>query len=545
MMISGLHIAKEGYCQGRYFRSAAVDGSSADHFLEVMMRPRPVHLLIFIWMTWRETEGSCVRNCDPGYYSTTCNGTDFCAMCPRGSSCAGGCASPELCDPGRYAVSGARTNCSECPIGRFAAESGSIDCTVAPPGYVVPREGAVTATPCDAGRITATEGSETCQNCSLGRYTPQTGQSECIECPSGFECELTYKATPCEPGTYSLGNQSICTACPAGYACSSTGDAAVPCDDGAYSLTNWQYCVLAPAGFFVFSSALAPVACPAGTYAVGNATRCETCPQGRYTGTNVTGAARCELCPRGSRCPRPDEDPIPCQNGTFTGTEGAITCDACAPGRYAVTTTGAEVCDRCPRGSSCIDSSVDPVLCDYGYYSNYSQVACTPCDIGRVSSGDRTRCLGCPRGFECSDPTAGPRSCDPGSYAARNGTTVACTLCPPGFECPTTFEDPIPCDLGYYSGYGATNCTRGPAGFAVVDPREAPIACGVGNYSEPDSAEIKLYTPRLTFVFSDSRVVRSKLIILVETKNNYFFGFFNILFIFLFLIFWFSGIRIF
>ena len=59
------------------------------------------------------------------------------------------------------------------------------------------------------------------------------------------------------------------------------------------------------------------------------------------------------------------------------------------------------------------------------------------------------------------------------------------------------------------------------------------------------SAEIKLDFLYSATFFSDSRVVRSKLIILVETKNNYFFGFFNILFIFLFLIFWFSGFLVF
>ena len=61
------------------------------------------------------------------------------------------------------------------------------------------------------------------------------------------------------------------------------------------------------------------------------------------------------------------------------------------------------------------------------------------------------------------------------------------------------------------------------------------------------SAEIKfeflLYSPRLHFLFSDSRVGRSTLIILVETKNLKYFWIFY--FFFSFLVFWFSDFLIF
>lgn len=340
-------------------------------------------------------DDACVRNCQPGFHSTSCNMTRSCVPCPIGYTCAGGCETPTPCEAGKFAAqSGTADQCATCPSGTFTTEYGSSSCFECTAGYHCSDPSTPKA--CPAGMTSAARSIE-CTNCTAGRYARLEGQTTCESCPAGFECQNTYEATPCDPGTFSEGNQTKCSACPAGYACSSTGASPRVCADGSYSLTNWQYCVVCPPGHYCINVAYPPTKCAAGTFtAAGNATHCDTCPVGRYTG-NVTGSATCILCPRGYSCYDPTVEPIACENGTFSELGNAI-CDACELGRYSH--AASDVCHPCPEGYSCPRPSENPVACTQGKYSTSSDVSCSPCDVGRLSASDHTRCEDCPAGFQ-------------------------------------------------------------------------------------------------------------------------------------------------
>ena len=72
-------------------------------------------------------------------------------------------------------------------------------------------------------------------------------------------------------------------------------------------------------------------------------------------------------CPAGKYCPKPDESPIPCQNGFYT--------DALKQTR----------CSICPEGYQCHSASDKP----------------TPCHAGHFSQAGNSTCSLCPAGYEC------------------------------------------------------------------------------------------------------------------------------------------------
>jgi hypothetical protein len=114
------------------------------------------------------------RFCNPGYYSSTCQGSVLCLPCETGYYCSGGCTAPV-----------------PCPAGTARS-------TVA----------AVNATDCAA--------------CTAGSYAPAPGTSVCALCPAGYKC-ATASGVPvaCAVGQYSGAGVTACTACATGtYAAS-------------------------------------------------------------------------------------------------------------------------------------------------------------------------------------------------------------------------------------------------------------------------------------------------------------------------------------
>jgi syndecan 4 len=65
--------------------------------------------------------------------------------------------------------------------------------------------------------------------------------------------------------------------------------------------------------------------CPLGTHSHFMSGECTKCPPGKYAGL----AEGCKLCPA----------------GTFSGEEGASTCEPC--GGFEISATGASACTSC------------------------------------------------------------------------------------------------------------------------------------------------------------------------------------------------------
>ena len=102
-----------------------------------------------------------------------------------------------------------------------------------------------------------------------------------------FYCMLSFfrveNEIPCEPGTYSLGNQTVCTVCEAGYMCPDAEGASIePCVAGTFSLAQATECTDCPLGKACpdTNSTLTQVECSPGNYSLGRQTECTPCPAG-------------------------------------------------------------------------------------------------------------------------------------------------------------------------------------------------------------------------------------------------------------------------
>ncbi len=68
------------------------------------------------------------------------------------------------------------------------------------------------------------------------------------------------------------------------------------------------------------------------------------------------------------------------------------------------------MCSVCEAGFGCLGSTLEPVLCDQGYYS---------------AAGD-VMCMLCPAGFYCPFPDQPPQPCQPGMMRNRALFRITC-----------------------------------------------------------------------------------------------------------------------
>lgn len=110
----------------------------------------------------------------------------ICAMCPPGSSCAGGGAAPVACAAGSAALAGA-TSCS--PWCALAMAHGGCACPADLPLHECPLvslQSSALSLPCrcsPAGTYAATAGNSHCSACSRDYYQPAAGSTACRPCP--------------------------------------------------------------------------------------------------------------------------------------------------------------------------------------------------------------------------------------------------------------------------------------------------------------------------------------------------------------------------
>ena len=262
-------------------------------------------------------------------------------VCPKGSYCVAGSASP-----------------AACPAGTFANTTGTTSaagCLPCPPGLICPTSGIVIPT----------------TRCPPGQYCPGGANTSGTACPPGSRCTGGNTAPePCSAGTYqNASNGTACRTCPAAYFCG-VGTVSPALCPPAYAC---------PAG----SSLGTPVACPVGTYSnasgLSASSQCTRCSPGMYCAapalvapsgncsagyvcvSNATSATPTDgrtgsICARGGFCPAGSSAPTLCRPGTFgnaTGRTSSSDCLACTPG-FTCPTAGLVVPTlRCDAGYLC------------------------------------------------------------------------------------------------------------------------------------------------------------------------------------------------
>ena len=178
-------------------------------------------------------------------------------------------------------------------------------------------------------------------------------------------------------------------------------------------------------------------------------------------------------------------------------------------------------CTACPKGSFCIEASVNPVECPNGTYANDTGTemlgpgdypACRPCDGGMFCEAGMTTAPDlfnnpCPRGHYCPEAVSYPIVCPPGTYNPVTGLAAAaeCLDCPPGayctqgsitprgscvegYYCPLASTGPqqVACPAGTFNnrtdGQNITACANCPKGFYCGLATAEPELCPMGSY---------------------------------------------------------------
>lgn len=184
--------------------------------------------------------GLCM--CNDGY---VLDASMQCSLCPANAFCPDqitikNCSNYGLSLPGQSSPNG----CNRCPT-NYAQNSlttSPISCRPCMSGYVCPNatietkclagtyalgtactgcpansyslDAAAACTQCDP-QATSPANSITPSACTCNPGFFRDGAYNCVRCPSGYYC-INNLVTPCENGTFSVGQQGICTPCPPG-----------------------------------------------------------------------------------------------------------------------------------------------------------------------------------------------------------------------------------------------------------------------------------------------------------------------------------------
>ena len=224
-----------------------------------------------------------------------------------------------------------------------------------------------------------------------------------------------------------------------------------------------------PVGHFCPEGSSQPIPCEGGAYSLSEGqAECTTCPATHYCFAQSSIPV---VCPTGYFCPEGTATFLdrPCPAGTFNNYTGAAAiheCTTCHPGEYCPTSGLAT-----PAGQ-----------CDAGYYCFAGSITATPFDIGINTSGlcndTFSECLCentffvsggvCPVGHFCPSGSPLPLSCSLGMYCPYSMLSAPFDFCSEGFFCNGSSSTPeqYPCPAGHY-------CPRGSG---------SPIPCPLGTY---------------------------------------------------------------
>eukprot|EP00002_Diphylleia_rotans_P010730 TRINITY_DN2129_c0_g1_i2.p1 TRINITY_DN2129_c0_g1~~TRINITY_DN2129_c0_g1_i2.p1 ORF type:complete len:5186 (-),score=657.71 TRINITY_DN2129_c0_g1_i2:603-16160(-) len=486
-----------------------------------------------------------------------------------GLTSAAGCVA---CDPGHYCVAGS-VDPAPCPTGSwtpFTNATSLQSCYICPAGSFCPL-GSGSLSPCREGHYCPrlTDEPLPCEPGSFTILTNATSQADCSPCPAGFMCKagtsgqsspplpcpkgyycpqgtqdsdgsLITDRTPklCPSGTYSplygLRSADECLACPAGRFCLG-GDTQVSgnCADGHYcplrtrfanehpcpagtfyhssngsEILNPQYAAIKAANTAVaFEAGQAQAhaismhechACPPGFFCPEGSSFPIPCDQGLYrAASNGTSAQDCSLCPAGYSCPSFSTIvPLPCQPGSYSES-GQLFCSPCPAGKYCAepAMSRPKDCDaglHCPAETN-VEPSVRTHACPAGHYCIRAATRPEPCPVGRYNPSTRgtseSSCLPCPIGFYCDGGGVNPSGpCPKGSYCPAGSSRFSAVLCPAGTYKPSTgggtSEACTDCPSGFFcANVGTSSPTICPSGRYCPPKSSQPTACSIGFYS--------------------------------------------------------------
>jgi hypothetical protein len=382
--------------------------------------------------------------CANGYYcvsgSNTFTPTDGVMgnICPSGTSCGAGSASPHICDPGSYSPLPGQASCLICPAGYFClAAAVNYSSNACPPGYYCPN-GTVSAHqyPCPPGTYRSLPlgiNAASCLSCPGGQYCAGQAQTAVSgNCAGGYYCTTRVSSpTPAAGGSDGVGGP-----CEAGTFCPSPSVAPSNCTAGRYCAADRLAATSGP--------------CAASYYCSGNA-------QVPQPTDGVTG----NICPAGHYCPEGSGAPIACAAGTFSG----------AAGNHHV-----GQCLNCTGGSYCATAGLTQVSgpCLSGYY----------CQGGDTVPTAKV----CPAGYACPTGSQEPLACRPGSWQPAT-TQAACLGCPPGKYCPApTNSVALSCPIGFFCPANSTTGTQHPCPSGTYSNATGLVAvtdcawCPAGQY---------------------------------------------------------------
>jgi hypothetical protein len=364
--------------------------------------------------------------------------------------------------------------------------------------------------------------SGSCIACSIGKHK-SLNQTRCNDCTSGYvasrpaaaQCEM------CIPGFYAASPFLPCQPCSKGFYSSIFGAIEChPCNAGFYgdllNATSSNCSGFVEKGYWstAGSTSSKPFLCGA---------RSVFCPLGSDTPQNIDPGfysaqptdplntdktmsmqLPCEL---GHFCDGSGAQ-MHCPIGTIANISGSSICVTCADGYYADFSN--TICYPCELGSICTKGLI--TKCPVGSFNNNPmKTICFPCELGKYSDT-----LGSPFCSQCNDGyftlTNGSVQCIPcasGSFLSISESSLlnGCKPCPPGkFQSNPASSICMDCIPGTYSEFNATQtCSPCPSG--TYNDRYGGTkcdACHIGE-AQPQSGStfcVKCNTPQYPRTYS-------------------------------------------
>ena len=340
---------------------------------------------------------------------------------------------PEACYGGTFKAVMGDAPCAYCPSGASTTSPAYVAATspdhcVCLPGFVarnLTRKQCV-ACPNATYRSPSQPEAGDCSPCPAGMFTPGPGSAFCY-CPAGTYPNLAYGGCiACEAGFYCDGNQR--TACP-DHSVSPVGAASrsdCVCDPrdsyGDLSLPG-TLCLPRPSGV----SCLVAVS--------GSHVGCGCAPGWRGTTQTVGPSAALPVTATMPAGQRWLQCVSPCAAGQYAQvdprTQALLRCVTCPVDTYAVDGSLVDACTPCPVGRSTSGRTGMTALANcscIGTVGNASSSTCEGCPAGAYLDAIAKRCAQCPAGWTSAAGAVGlvGCACPPGAYALGN----VCTPCP-------------------------------------------------------------------------------------------------------------------
>jgi hypothetical protein len=232
---------------------------------------------------------------------------------------------------------------------------------------------------------------------------PPTG---CIPCGPGEISQIGF-CTPCPPLKFPNDAKTECLACAAGLILSTDGSECQACPPGTSSSADGVGCDRCSVRGDNY-------------YSTGEGGECQTCGHGKQARDDRTG---CEECPPGTHSVGGESICMACPAGSEPA--DAITCIACAAGKYS---QDGRNCEACPPGAQPNGMKTRCELCTISDTFSDTGEACIPCPARQTPNADRTACF-CQTGtYEIQ--TWGKITCDGlGEEGARGDQCVECPHC--------------------------------------------------------------------------------------------------------------------